>query len=144
MPCYNSEKYISEAIKSVLNQSYTNFELIVIDDASQDKTIEVIDEFLKLDSRISLYKSKQNFGMPSGPRNRGVKLAKFDWIAFIDSDDVWHPDKLKLGFVSNEIPSGFPKYNNDITYKENVEIAKAWARLNKNLIKQELWSKIEK
>lgn len=57
---------------------------------------------------------------------------------------LWHPDKLKLGFVSNEIPSGFPKYNNDITYKENVEIAKAWARLNKNLIKQELWSKIEK
>jgi len=56
---------------------------------------------------------------------------------------LWHPDKLKLGFVSGEIPYDFPKYNNDLDYKSNSEIAKSWAKLNKNLIKQEYWSKFD-
>ncbi len=56
---------------------------------------------------------------------------------------LWHPDKLKNGFISGEIPSDFPKYNNDLDYKSNSEIAKSWARLNKHLIKQEYWSKFD-
>lgn len=92
MPCYNSEKYISESINSVLDQTYTNFELIIIDDSSTDTSINIISEYQ--DNRIKLIKSNTNQGVAAA-RNKGIVAAKGKYIAFLDSDDLWIPSKLE-------------------------------------------------
>lgn len=93
MPAYNCEKYIEDAIKSVLAQTYKGWELIVIDDGSQDGTATIVEELAYKDSRIRKYKNTQNMGV-SATRNRGISLARGEWIAFLDSDDMW--EKIKL------------------------------------------------
>lgn len=94
MPAYNCEKYITEAIVSVINQSYTDWELIVIDDCSQDSTVDKVKKLASLDTRINLYRNERNIGV-SKTRNKGIALATGQWIAFLDSDDCWTPDKLQ-------------------------------------------------
>lgn len=91
IPTYNRCKYVQEAIDSVLAQSFTNYELIVIDDGSTDKTDEVIKT--KYKDRLR-YFWQPNQG-ESKARNNGIALAQGDYLAFLDSDDKWHPDKLK-------------------------------------------------
>lgn len=93
MPAYNAEATIAKSIESVLAQSYPNFELIVIDDDSQDKTEAIAHEYMKKDSRI-LYTKKANEGVSSA-RNLGIKLATGNYISFLDSDDLWHPKILE-------------------------------------------------
>ena len=92
MPAYNVEKYIGEAIQSVLNQTYKNFELIIFDDGSTDKTWEIIQSFN--DSRIIAIRHQQNKGVAEA-RNTALKIAKGKWVALIDSDDVWLSDRLE-------------------------------------------------
>ena len=102
---YNSSRYIEESISSVLNQTYKNFELIIIDDGSTDKTINIIKKFK--DNRIK-YKYQTNQG-PSKARNFGIKISKSRWICFIDADDYWNKNKLKVvnKFLSgNKLRSG--------------------------------------
>ena len=94
MPAYNAQDYIQEAIQSVLQQTYTEWELLVIDDASSDRTAEIVNQLVRKDRRVHYIKNKANIGAAES-RNRGVELAKGQWIAFLDSDDCWHPDKLK-------------------------------------------------
>lgn len=94
MPAYNCEEYVAEAISSVLAQTYKNWELLVIDDGSKDDTLQVIKEFSKRDSRIIALPNGKNMGV-SETRNRGIELASGDWIAFLDSDDMWKPEKLE-------------------------------------------------
>jgi glycosyltransferase involved in cell wall biosynthesis len=94
MPCYNSEANIKASINSVLDQDYYNWELIVIDDCSSDNTIDVIKSFN--DNRIKCHSLAENSGSPAAPRNKGLELAKGDYIAFLDSDDLWAKNKLKL------------------------------------------------
>ncbi len=94
MPTFNSSNFVKNSIKSVLSQSYKNIELIVVDDCSVDSTVKIIKKLKKNDSRIKLFKTKKNSGVVSLPRNIGIKKAKGDYYAFIDSDDVWHCDKL--------------------------------------------------
>ena len=94
MPAYNCEKYVEEAINSVLAQTYQNWELIVIDDGSKDNTFQIITEFGQKDSRIKPLQNEKNMGV-SATRNRGIDLANGDWIAFLDSDDMWVPTKLE-------------------------------------------------
>ena len=94
MPAYNAERYIQEAIQSVLRQSYKYWELLVIDDDSADATSEIAERFTRLDSRIHYIRNEKNLGVAAA-RNKGVSLASGQWIAFLDSDDCWHPDKLK-------------------------------------------------
>lgn len=94
MPSYNSEKYISDSINSVLKQTYANFELIIIDDASTDSSRKIIKSFLKKDNRIKAIFSKNNRGV-STSRNKGINASKGKYIAFLDSDDIWLEDKLK-------------------------------------------------
>lgn len=94
MPAYNVEKYIGEAISSVRSQTYANWELIILDDCSTDHTAEVAERFVSLDSRIRLLHNPQNMGV-ARTRNRGLDLAEGQWIALLDSDDVWHSDKLE-------------------------------------------------
>jgi glycosyltransferase involved in cell wall biosynthesis len=91
IPTYNCEKYIVEAIQSVLKQTYTNFEIIVIDDGSTDKTKEVLKQF---DNKIT-YIYQRNSGS-SKSRNIGISKAKGEYIAFLDADDRWKPFKLEL------------------------------------------------
>ena len=91
IPTYNSAQYICEAIESVLNQTYKDFEIIVVDDGSTDNTKEVIKPYL---NKIK-YIYQQNSG-PSAARNRGIKEAKGEYIAFLDADDIWLPQKLEL------------------------------------------------
>jgi teichuronic acid biosynthesis glycosyltransferase TuaG len=93
MPAYNCDRYIEEAIYSVINQTYQSWELIVIDDCSKDKTAHIIEKLLKVDARIRYYKNDNNNGV-SATRNRGIALANGAWIAFLDSDDRW--DRMKL------------------------------------------------
>lgn len=92
MPAYNCEKYISETIKSVINQTYERWELIVIDDCSTDRTCEIIQRIN--DKRIRFYKNNSNSGV-SYTRNKAISLAKGNLIAFLDSDDLWLSDKLE-------------------------------------------------
>lgn len=92
IPTFNHGHYLGRALQSVINQSYTNWEAIVIDNHSTDNTDEVIFGFS--DKRISYLKFHNN-GVIGASRNAGIRAAKGEWIAFLDSDDWWHPDKLK-------------------------------------------------
>jgi glycosyltransferase involved in cell wall biosynthesis len=92
MPCYNSERFIVESINSVLDQSYKFFELIIVNDASTDNSVNLISSYK--DSRIVLINLEKNEGVSSA-RNKGLSIAKGDYIAFIDSDDIWISNKLE-------------------------------------------------
>ena len=101
MPAYNCEKYITEAIASVVNQTYPNWELIVIDDGSQDNTINIVEGLALKDKRINLCQNEHNIGV-SKTRNKGISIAKGQWIAFLDSDDCWAPEKLERQLCISE------------------------------------------
>jgi len=90
MPVFNVEEYVAQAITSVLDQSFKNFELLIIDDGSTDSSIDICRVFE--DRRIRIFKQK-NRGL-AGARNSGIRNAKGRYLAFLDSDDLWHPRKL--------------------------------------------------
>jgi len=92
MPSYNAEKYIVASIHSVLEQTYKNWELLIVDDCSSDRTVEMISGFA--DNRIRLLQNEVNSGAAIS-RNRALREARGRWIAFLDSDDTWHPEKLE-------------------------------------------------
>lgn len=94
VPIYNVEKYLNRCVESILSQSYTDFELILVDDGSPDKCPELCDEWGKKDERIKVI-HKENGGLSSA-RNAGIEIAKGDYFAFVDSDDFIHPDYLRL------------------------------------------------
>jgi len=102
VPVYNANKYISETIESIIGQTYNTWELIIVDDCSTDDTVSIIKKYVKLDKRIFLVESEQNFGGPARPRNIGIKKAKGEYIAFLDADDIWKKDKLQrqMDFMS--------------------------------------------
>lgn len=111
-PAYNAEKFIGETIKSVLNQTYENWELIIVDDYSIDKTIDIVASFQHYDPRIKLIRLKKNSG-PAIARNTAIDVAKGRFIAFLDSDDLWLSDKLEkqLQFMlHHDIAFSFTKY----------------------------------
>ncbi len=94
-PCYNSEKYIEATIKSVINQTYQNWEMLIVDDCSTDSSPEIIKYYSLYDLRIKYYKTEKSSGSPTCPRNLGLSFAKGEYIAFLDSDDLWFPTKLE-------------------------------------------------
>lgn len=93
-PAYNSEKYISESIESVLRQTYDNWEMIIVNDKSSDKTQEIIEKYKKHDSRINLISLAENAGAAVA-RNIALDVARGRYIAFLDSDDRWKRNKLE-------------------------------------------------
>lgn len=93
MPAYNAENYIKESIESVLLQTYSNWELLVIDDCSTDSTPQIIDSFVQNNDHIRYIKNHHNIGVAE-TRNKGICSALGEWIAFLDSDDRWAPEKL--------------------------------------------------
>ena len=93
-PSYNCEQVISETIGSVLSQTYQDWELLITDDKSTDKSIDIINRYVRTDSRIQLFINQENEGAGNA-RNNSIKHAKGRFIAFLDSDDIWLPDKLE-------------------------------------------------
>lgn len=111
-PVYNAEKFISETIDSVIMQTYENWELILVDDCSSDKSASIIDKYVKNDSRVKYIKNKENSGAAVS-RNAGIELANGQYIAFVDSDDVWKSEKLEkqLSFMKeNDYAFTFTAY----------------------------------
>lgn len=93
MPSYNSEKFISDSIQSVQKQTYENWELLIVDDCSTDRTVSLIKDFIEMDSRIQLEVLDKNSGAAIA-RNTAIKQAEGVYLAFLDSDDLWKKDKL--------------------------------------------------
>lgn len=94
-PCYNGEHTLREIIDSVIKQTYQNWELLIVDDCSTDSSAKIIKNYAEKDSRIRYFRTDKPSGSPSHPRNIGIENAKGKYIAFLDSDDVWLPDKLE-------------------------------------------------
>ena len=86
-PMYNCEKFISETIESVLNQTYTNWEMIIIDDCSTDKSKQIAKQYIERDKRIRLIELKENSGAAVA-RNKGIEVSSGRFIAFLDGDDL--------------------------------------------------------
>ncbi|WP_417884628.1 glycosyltransferase family 2 protein [Zunongwangia sp.] len=95
MPAYNSADYIEESIRSVINQQYQNWELIIVNDCSTDTTKNIIEKFTFLDKRIKYLNNVNNIGAGKS-RNRALKIASGRYITFLDSDDIWKPQKLSI------------------------------------------------
>src|SRR3989304_8476363 len=91
MPTYNHARFIGEAIGSVLNQTYPNLELIIIDNYSEDNTEEIVSSYKN--QRVKYFKFR-NHGVIAASRNYGMRHAQGDYIAFLDSDDLWEPTKI--------------------------------------------------
>lgn len=102
---HNYGQFIGTAIDSVLNQTYSSFELIIVDDGSTDESVKIIEQYKSSDSQISLIPHK---GGPSRARNHGINLAKGEYVAFLDSDDYWSPDKLskQIDFIQQNSLDG--------------------------------------
>ena len=114
MPCFNSEKFISESIKSVLMQTYADWELLICDDGSEDNSKAIIKSFQDIDSRIKLVTNGHSKGAP-GARNSCLDVAKGRYVAFLDSDDTWLPKKLakQISFMEdNQVSFVFSYYEN--------------------------------
>lgn len=94
-PAYNASRFIGETIHSVQRQTYTNWELIIINDSSNDGTAQVVERFMRQDKRIKLIVLPRNVGAAKA-RNIGIKQAAGEFIAFLDSDDIWLPEKLHV------------------------------------------------
>lgn len=94
-PTFNSQAYIGETIESVLNQTWQNWEMIIVDDGSTDATEAVIGSYGVRDNRIKYFPLGYNSGRPSVPRNQGIQRAGGSYVAFLDSDDLWLPEKLE-------------------------------------------------
>lgn len=94
MPAYNAERFIEPAIRSVMTQTVTDWELLVIDDGSRDGTCAVVETLSAEDSRVRLLRNDKNMGV-ANTRNRGLALCHGEFAAFLDSDDIWLPEKLQ-------------------------------------------------
>ncbi|SEI84028.1 Glycosyl transferase family 2 [Propionispira arboris] len=121
MPIYNAEKYVSQAIDSVLNQTMTDFELILINDGSTDKSAEICASYARNDQRITLIHQK-NGGICSA-RNKGLTLARGEYIAFIDNDDVYLPDLLEENYIlAKKYNADILKYGNQYIKQKNFQL----------------------
>lgn len=144
MPAYNCEKYIDFAIDSVVRQSFSAWELIVVDDGSSDGTVDIVKKWAEKDSRIRLVSNPQNMGSAE-TRNAGARAASGSWIALLDSDDAWREDKLsaqvdKISECGGDIiftGSAFMDENNE-SYGWNLEVPEEISY--KKLLKQNLIS----
>ena len=97
LPFYNSQKFLEEAIKSIINQTYKNWELLLINDGSSDDSLKIAKKYLR-DKRLKLISYDKNKG-PAYSRNLGIKEAQGEYICFLDSDDLWEKKKLKTQII---------------------------------------------
>jgi glycosyltransferase involved in cell wall biosynthesis len=116
-PAYNMERYISETINSVLSQTFTDFEYLIINDGSTDNTLEIAKSFALKDSRIRII-SQQNSGLAAAC-NTGIKNAQGEYVSFIDADDIWHPSKLMVQL--QQIQSLSPEFGAVFCWSELID-----------------------
>lgn len=121
-PTYNCGRFIAETIRSVQAQTYTNWEMLIVDDCSTDDTEAIVNQFIANDPRIHYLRNKQNSGAAL-TRNYGLREARGRWIAFLDSDDLWLPTKLERQIQFME------QNNYAFTYHEYEEIDEESQRL---------------
>ncbi len=93
-PNYNCKNFIAQTIKSVLSQTYTNWEMLIVDDCSTDGSYEVALEYVSSDKRIKVIRNEKNSGAVVS-RNKAIEISNGEFIAFLDSDDLWEPEKLE-------------------------------------------------
>ena len=133
IPAYNAAGFIRETVQSILEQTYTNFEIIICENGSTDNTKEVLSSFE--DSRIKVFFLDENLHA-AGARNEGVKAAVGDYIAYIDADDLWHKDKLEkqIAFMKeNDAAFCFTGYEfGDADAKTTEQVLANWAEIKKN------------
>ncbi len=132
MPCYNHARYLSEAIDSILGQSYDDLELIITDDCSSDKSVDIIDSYKRIDRRVISICNKINKGA-SKSRNSAITISKGNYVAFCDADDIWEKDKLKiqLDYILNK--SGYDVIHSDSTIinGQGIPTGERFSSLNK-------------
>lgn len=131
-PVYNAERFLGDTIKSIQNQTYKNWELVLVDDCSKDGSADMIKEFQVNDDRIRYIKLEKNSGA-SVSRNTGIKNAKGRFIAFVDSDDIWQPEKLKIQIeymLENKLGFTFTSYR---YMKEDGRLTKKVAKAPKKI-----------
>jgi glycosyltransferase involved in cell wall biosynthesis len=119
IPMYNSEKTILNTLSSVKNQSLQPFETIIIDDGSTDKSADLVEEFIQQNNGINIIFIKKSNGGVSTARNAGMKISKGEWIALLDSDDEWLPNKLERQL---EVITGYPNIDFLGTTRNNEKI----------------------
>ncbi|AOT09716.1 glycosyltransferase family 2 protein [Pseudoalteromonas luteoviolacea] len=127
MPAYNAERFLETAILSVIAQSYSHWELLVVDDGSSDKTKELVEQYAKQDSRIKLLNNEFKKGA-AGARNTGITHAKYKYITFLDSDDFWKEGKLE-----NQL-AAFDQSGHKLLYS-NYHVVSEGASLDNFMIK---------
>lgn len=124
-PVYNGEKYISETIESVIKQTYLDWEMIVVDDGSKDGSAAIVRRYAEKESRITLL--QQPNGGSASARNNGIRYANGQYIALLDSDDLWDPDFLKSQLVLMKEKNTICVHGSYKRINENSEeILKAW------------------
>jgi len=126
-PNYNASEFVEETIESIINQTYKNWELIIVDDSSTDNSIVIIENCISGDDRIKLLKLNANSG-PAIARNKGIEASKGEYISFLDSDDSWCSNKLKtqLNYMrKNDIALSFTSYYSVDERKENKKLRDA-------------------
>ena len=128
LPTYNCEKYIEETLNSIINQSFENWKLTIIDDASQDNTLYLIKKYLN-DKRISLKQLKKNKGT-GFCRNLALKYSSSEYVAFVDSDDIWDKDKLKKQIELMDNENLDFTYTDFATFKEENGVHKIIKKIN--------------
>lgn len=136
-PAYNSAKFIEETIASVRSQTYSNWEMLVIDDCSEDNTCEVVEKIATVDRRIKLIRLRENVGVGMA-RNIAIKAAKGRFIAFLDSDDLWLPQKLEKQIkfmIENNVAFSYTQYQRIL---ENGNIVSGIVTIPKSLTYWEL------
>lgn len=135
IPMHNSSKHIKECLESVINQTYKNIEIIVVDDASSDNSVEIVTSIN--DSRIKILKLKQNVGAAIA-RNKGIEIAIGDYICFLDSDDYWKLDKIEkqVRFIEANnymfIYSGYEFLKKNKTHIAHVPLSINYSQALKN------------
>lgn len=138
VPNYNGMKTLSDMFLSVLTQTFSNWELIIIDDGSSDQSTHLIEQYIQNDQRIKLIKMIHNSG-PAKARNTGIKEARGKYIAFLDADDMWHPQKLEI------VLSAMEKYNlkilgHEFSLKKNFNMVFNTTITQENLIQKSFWN----
>lgn len=139
MPAYNAEKYVEEAINSILNQTYKNFELIILDDASTDNTPLILKNLAKKDPRIRYIRNEKNLYI-AGNRNKGISLAKGKYILWQDADDISLPNRIEklLSFMEEHPKTGICGSYLQSFYKDKIKDIRKYPQRDK-IIRENLF-----
>ncbi|MBE4307860.1 MULTISPECIES: glycosyltransferase family 2 protein [Vibrio harveyi group] len=119
MPCYNAAQSINQSIQSVLEQTYLNWELIIVDDFSSDNTPNIVSNIK--DARVHFYQLDVNSGGPTTPRNFALEMCRGKYVSFLDADDLWEPDKLELQVAALETGYDIVCSNYTVFLADNVD-----------------------